>query len=297
MNLLTLQYFNWDPVSSIQIGNFSLHIYSLMFMVAFASGIYLSKRIFASSGENPALVDDLFVYIFIGTLLGARLGEVFFYSWDYYQNHPLEILLPIQENPNSSIFGFKGYEFTGFRGLASHGAFFGISASLLLFYYFKRKELKSNLVWLFDSMSLPVIFGGAFVRIGNFFNSEIIGKPSDLPWAVKFHQQSASYGEIVPRHPSQLYESFSYFALFGLLYLLYKSKFRNQRGFLFGVFVFGLWTIRFLVEFLKEPQGEEEIKTAVFNSGQTLSLPLMFLGASIIMASFVLKNQNLTKKV
>lgn len=280
-----LLYFNWNPITGWDIGPFTLHIYSLMFILAFSIGLYLTTLLFRKSGENTELIDPLFMYFFFGTLIGMRLGEVFFYSWDYFQDHLMEIGLPIRLNPNESFLGISGYEFTGFRGLASHGAFYGITIAMALFYYNNKSKMKGGLLWLYDTLAIPVITGAAFIRIGNFYNSEIIGKPSDLPWAVEFEQQSRGYGAIIPRHPSQLYEFFAYIFLALILYGIYKTK-RSQAnpGFLAGLFTVLLWTIRFFMEFLKESQGEA-LDSWGLNRGQELSLPLIVFGIGLMLYS------------
>ena len=209
----------------------------------------------------------------ISIFLGARLGEVFFYQWGYYQNHLVEIILPIQESPNSSLLGLiDGYEFTGYRGLASHGAAIGVFVGLYLF--IKRYNFK-NFLWIFDRLTIPISIGGAFVRIGNFFNSEILGKYTDSNWGIIFENR----GETLPRHPAQLYESFSYIILFFVLYRLYKFKnIRERQGILSGYFLIGLCFIRFMVEFVKESQGGIESFLPGLSTGQWLSIPFIILG-------------------
>ena len=165
--MLQLLQIRWSPNEVLfQIGSFGLHYYSLMFVIAFSIGYKIVEKYFVREGVSKDYLEPLFVYMVVSTLLGARLGDVFFYSWDYYQNHLLEILLPIRENVNGSILWFiKGYEFTGFRGLASHGAGIGIITGILLFQF--KHKLKSAL-WIFDRLTVVVTLGGVFIRLGNF---------------------------------------------------------------------------------------------------------------------------------
>jgi phosphatidylglycerol:prolipoprotein diacylglycerol transferase len=166
---MTFLKINWAPNEKLfEIGGFGIHIYSLMFIIAFLLGLRLYKKMFIKENVDQKYLEPLFIYMVVSTLLGARLGEVFFYNWDYFQNHLLEILLPIKEKADGS-----GYRFIGFRGLASHGATIGILIGIYLYqsiYKFKP------LIWILDRLTIPVAIGGFFVRTGNFFNSEIVGK-------------------------------------------------------------------------------------------------------------------------
>jgi len=274
--------FNWSPSETLfEIGGFGIHIYSLMFVIAFLLGYRICKKIFLTEGINQKYLEPLFMFMVISTLLGARLGDVIFYSWDYYQNHLIEILLPIRENPSKDImFGIvKGYEFIGFRGLASHGASIGIILGLFLFQ--KKFKIKS-FWWLLDRLTIPISLGAFFVRIGNFFNSEIVGKYTGSNFGVVFENR----GEILPRHPAQLYEAIGYLFLFILLRKLYKTNLREKDGIFLGVFFLVLFGVRFLVEFVKESQGGIEKFLPDLSTGQWLSIPFIFLGIVIIILKF-----------
>ena len=274
--------FNWSPSETLfEIGGFGIHIYSLMFVIAFLLGYRICKKIFLTEGIDQKYLEPLFMFMVISTLLGARLGDVIFYSWDYYQNHLIEILLPIRENPNKGImFGIvKGYEFIGFRGLASHGASIGIILGLFLFQ--KKFKIKS-LFWLLDRLTIPISLGAFFVRIGNFFNSEIVGKYTGSNFGVVFENR----GEILPRHPAQLYEAIGYMFLFILLRKLYKTNLREKEGIFLGVFFLVLFGVRFLVEFVKESQGGIEEFMPNLSTGQWLSIPFIFLGIIIIILRY-----------
>lgn len=256
---------DWAPSETLfKIGSFGIHYYSLMFVIAFGLGYYIMKKIFENEKIPIEYLESLFVYMVVSILLGARLGDVFFYSWDYYQDHLLEILLPIKETPD-------GYSFTGFRGLASHGAVIGVLTGI---YLYKRKFKEKKLIWLLDRMTIPIALGATFVRFGNFFNSEIVGKYTGSNFGVVFLNNR----ETLPRHPAQLYEAFCYLALFFALRLVFKSGRNRKPGQLFGIFFTGMFSIRFLIEFVKESQGGFEEVMPFFTTGQWLSIPLIIIG-------------------
>jgi len=269
----------WNPSIGIDLGFFVVRWYSLMFVTAFLLGFHLMKKMFKNDGVHEDKMDPLFMYTFISMLVGMRLGDVFFYSWDYYQNHLLEIILPFKERAGSTAFFglIEGWEFTGFTGFASHGAAISIVIAL---YFYAKKHLDKPKPWLFilDRMGLMVALAGFFIRMGNFFNSEIYGKETHASFGVIFK----AAGETTPRHPTQLYEAFSYLALFFVIWYLYwKTDKKEKRGFLFGLFFAVLWMLRFVIEFLKEPQVQERGKEWFFsplNTGQVLSIPLVLIG-------------------
>ena len=256
---------DWAPSETLfKIGSFGIHYYSLMFIIAFGVGYYIMKKIFTEEKISLEYLESLFVYMVLSILLGARLGDVFFYSWDYYQNHLLEILLPIRDTPN-------GYTFTGFRGLASHGAVIG---SLIGLYFYKLKFKQKTLLWLLDRVTVPVTIGASFVRLGNFFNSEIVGRYSNSNFGVVFLNR----GEALPRHPAQLYEALGYFILFLIIRKVYKTPYKDKEGYLIGLWFLGMFTIRFIIEFIKESQGGFEEFLPILSTGQWLSIPFVFLG-------------------
>lgn len=293
----------WNPSEGITIAGFTLHFYSLMFVVAFSLGYFIMKKIYERENRSQDELDKLFFYTFIATLLGARLGDVFFYSWDYYQHHLKEILLPFKFEPE--------FEFTGFRGLASHGAAIAIILAMIVY----SRIIKKPLLWILDRVVLPITIGGVFVRFGNFFNSEIYGHIVDksFPFGVKFIREDefwkgknifnitqtndlnqayklietdprfSSVLEAIPfRHPTQLYEAFGYAILFIILFFMYwKTDARNYLGKIFGVFLVFLWTIRFIVEYVKESQGGFESSLGLLSTGQWLSIPFIIVGIYI----------------
>ena len=302
----------WNPNETLfNIGFIQIKYYNLLWITAFALGWFIMKRIFANEKKSIEQLDSLFIYTVLGTMLGARLGHVIFYDWAYYSNHLLENLLPIRESDSGSLlFGLiNGYEFTGFTGLASHGATLGIIVGT---YLYTRKYPEFRMLWIFDRMVIPVAIGCFCVRLGNFFNSEINGKIVDenFIFATKFIRDTddlhpskvlgitqektlnAAYAalennpqfseylaEIPYRHPAQLYEGVCYILIFILLYFLYwKTDKKNKPGYLFGLFFVLLWTVRFFVEFVKKSQGGFEESLGVLSTGQWLSIPFILIG-------------------
>lgn len=267
----------WDPSTGIHIGPINLHYYSLMFIFAFGIGYFLMTKMYTIDGVDTKFVEPFFTWTLIGTIFGARLGHVIFYQPELFKEDFWSVFLPISTK--------GGLKFTGFAGLASHGATLMVIVTTLWYSY---KIIKKNPLWVFDRLGIVVAIGGAFVRMGNFFNSEIIGKPvsGDSPFALLFPQQSSEYGFTVPRYPTQLFEAFGYVCLFVLLWFLYrKTAKKYQQGWLFGLFFLLLWAIRFFVEFLKMPQGDEVISFAGLNTGQVLSIPFMIAGLVIMIYS------------
>ncbi len=287
----------WNPSEGIELGSFTIRFYSLMFVIAFGLGWYIMKQIYDREKVPIDKLDTLFIWTVIATLLGARLGHVFFYDWEYFRNHLSEILLPFKfEN---------GIEFTGFRGLASHGAAIAI---IIATYFYAKNVVKKPMLWVLDRVVIPVASGAIFVRIGNFFNSEIVGKTTDSPFGIKFirdyyspnqavndtkinnvndayhaivtNPQFASLLEKVPaKHPAQLYEAFAYIFVFFILFFLYwKTKTAEKQGLLFGYFLILLWSVRFVVEYVKESQGGIEKDFGLLTTGQWLSIPFILVG-------------------
>jgi len=262
-----LHSITWDPSIGIDLGFLTIRYYSLMFLIAFGSGWYITKKMYEREGLSEKKLDSLFAYVVVGTLLGARLGHVIFYQAELFIEDPLSILLPARFVPE--------FEFTGFQGLASHGATIGIFIAAFLY---SKKILQKHVFWILDRIVVPVSFGAIFVRIGNFLNSEIIGKPTNSDFGVVFVQ----LGEDFARHPAQLYESACYALLFVFLYFLYwKTEIRKKLGLTFGIFFSILWIIRFIVEYAKEPQVAERADW-LFNTGQLLSLPFIVIGFGIV---------------
>ncbi|MBU3012664.1 prolipoprotein diacylglyceryl transferase [Polaribacter vadi] len=264
MNFLAIE---WDPSLGINLGFFTVRWYSLMFVAAFLLGLFLMKKIFVKDEIPAEKLDTLFMYVFISMLVGMRLGDVLFYSWDYYQDHLLEIFLPMKKINGS-------WEFTGYTGFASHGAAIGIPIAL---YFYSKKHLQKPWLFILDRLAIMVALAGFFIRLGNFFNSEIYGKETSSDFGVIFKVA----GETTARHPTQLYEAFSYLALFFVMWFIYwKTDKKQKLGYLFGLFMIVLWSLRFFIEFLKEAQvdGREDWVFNSLNTGQVLSIPLVLIG-------------------
>lgn len=287
----------WNPPAGIDIGFFTIRFYSLMFVIAFGLGWYIMKKIFENENESIEKLDSLFIWTVLATLIGARLGHVFFYDWEYYRNHLLEIVLPFRFTPE--------FEFTGYQGLASHGAAISI---IIAMYYFSTKILKRPLLWILDRIVIAVASGAIFVRFGNFFNSEIVGKETESNFGIQFIRDHFSSSDVVnatqitnikqayqavatdpkftellqqvpSKHPAQLYEAFGYIFVFAILFFLYwKTKIKEKAGFLFGLFLVLLWSVRFVVEYVKESQGGFESSLGLFSTGQWLSIPFILVG-------------------
>lgn len=259
---------HWSGAENIfTIGSFGIRYYSMCWLLAFVVSYILMLQVFKRENKTQDDLDKLTIYIFLGTILGARLGHCLFYEFDYYMQNPLEMLLPFRKINGD-------WKFTGFAGLASHGGAIGILIALYLY----AKKTKTNFTWIADRLILVVPIAGAFIRIGNFFNSEIIGKEADpnLPWAVVFTQE-----DNIPRHPGQLYEAVGYIILFFILWAFYKKNQNPKPGLLFGIFLVCLFGIRFFVEFYKENQETFE-NNMFINMGQLLSVPFILAGIYLI---------------
>jgi len=255
---------NVDP-EIFSIGSLSIRWYGLLFATAFLSGYIVFTRYLKTERLTSEMLDQLLIYVAVGTVIGARLGHCFFYEPEYFLKNPVEILKV-----------WKG-------GLASHGAAIGI---LLALWLYVRKH-KLSFLWLIDRIVIVVALGGAFIRLGNLFNSEIYGLPTDLPWGFEFVRDKlydSNTGEllpVVPRHPTQLYEAISYILIFIVLFIFYRKRHMVVRdGFIFGVFMILLFAARFFIEFVKNDQVAFEAGMK-FNMGQLLSLP--FIVAGIVM--------------
>ena len=258
----------WDPTSDgIAIfGDFKIHYYSLMWMAAFITGWYIMKKIYKNEGQSEEKLDGLFMYSVLGIMIGARLGHVVFYQSELFKEDFLSVFLPFRFS--------GGFEFTGFRGLASHGAAIGMILSM---YIYNKKILKKSVLWILDRVVIASAIGAVFIRVGNFFNSEMIGKPSEegFPLAIIFRQL-----DNIPRHPGQLYEAFGYVFVFLTLFFLYwKTKKSAQTGFLFGLFLVLLMSVRVIVEQFKIAQiDSREDWVLGLNTGQVLSIPFLLIG-------------------
>ena len=256
-----MEYFVWDIDPEIfKMGSFAPRYYGLLFATGFLVGYQIMKNIFLKAGYKEEDLSSLLMHMMLGTIIGARLGHCLFYEPAYYLSNPLEIL-----------FIWKG-------GLASHGGSLGILVSSLLY---KRKHPEQAYMWLADRLALGIAFTAGCIRLGNFFNSEIIGKATDLPWAIVFARIDQQ-----PRHPSMLYESASYFAIFAILMLIYNRKKEEVReGLMLGILIAGAFAARFFIEFTKENQVAFE-SDMFLNMGQLLSIPFVLSGLLLISGKY-----------
>ncbi len=249
----------------------SVRWYGLLFAMAFIVGYFILTWIYKQEGRPKSEVELFTIYVIFGTVIGARLGHCLFYSPEFYLSNPMEIIKI-----------WRG-------GLASHGAAVGIVTAL---YLYAKKVKDVNLIWLLDRVVIVVALGGSFIRLGNLFNSEIIGIPTDVSWAFIFTSVDS-----IPRHPAQLYESIAYLITFLVLLFIYIKKRGNLgKGFYFGLFLIMVFLSRFFIEFVKENQEAFEAGM-ILNMGQLLSIPFIITGIVFIIRSFKQPaNKELNKK-
>lgn len=254
-------FINWNPspeMFTIPGIDWPVRWYGLSWAMAFIGCHFFMNRIYKAEARTDLQLDTLTLYIVIATVLGARIGHCLFYGWEYYLQHPLEILMV-----------WEG-------GLASHGGAIGILIGMWLY----CRKTKESWMWLFDRLVVVVPFASFMIRFGNLMNSEIIGKPTDVPWAFVFHQVDE-----FPRHPTQLYEALFYIVLFVLMYYLWKYKRTTiGKGFMFGLFCAMMFSFRFAMEFLKENQESFEDALPI-NMGQILSIPFVIIGIYMMFRS------------
>lgn len=254
-----LGYIVWD-VNPVLIDSFvQIRYYSLMFAIGFWLGFNIVAKMFKHDGAPENWLFSLLIWVVCATIIGARLGHVFFYEWDYYSQHPEHI--------------WRTWE----GGLASHG---GSIAIIIAVFLYSKFTTKLSPLWTFDRLVIPIALVGALIRIGNLMNSEIYGSPTDLPWGFIFVRGNEWPG--VPVHPTQIYEALCYLALFGVLMWMYWKKHAQRRpGLIFGVFLTWLFGARFLIEFVKNDQVAREA-TMTLNLGQQLSIPFIIIGIGLI---------------
>lgn len=257
------QFITWDVNPDLIDSFITIRWYGLMFAIGFWLGFNIVARMFKHEGAPEKWVGTLLIYVGVATIIGARLGHVFFYQPEYYMAHPWKILA------------------TWEGGLASHGGAIGIIIAVILYSIFTTKR---NPLWTFDRLTVAIALVGCLIRIGNLMNSEIFGHPTDLPWGFKF-VRSAEWQQMyngLACHPTQIYEALTYLALFGLMMWMYWKKNAGERqGLLFGVFLIGTFGSRFFVEFIKNDQVPFEADM-VLNMGQLLSIPFVILGVILI---------------
>lgn len=254
-----MEHFVWnvDPIL-FTLGPLTIHWYGALFASSIFAGLYYMKWIYQRENQNVESLDNLLVYVVIGIIVGARLAHCFFYDPDYYFSHPLKIIA-IWEG-----------------GLASHGG--GLGAIIGTYLYARKNPF--SFIWLLDRLAIATALFGIFVRSANFINAEILGKPTDVPWAIVFQRI-----DNVARHPAQLYEALAYAVIFITLTLIYRFTHAKERqGMLLGIFLIMTFTARFIIEFFKQQQAAYTIETSI-NTGQMLSIPFFFVGVFLVFRS------------
>jgi prolipoprotein diacylglyceryl transferase len=252
INLISFIHWNVDP-EIFQLGPFSVRWYGFLFASGFLLGYYIAEKMLKSENVSQKWIDSLFFYIIIATIVGARLGHVFFYGWDYYSQHPAEIFM------------------VWHGGLASHGGTLGILIALIIH---SKLITKRSVLWTLDRVVVPTALVAAFIRLGNLMNSEIYGIQTSLPWGFIFERN----GETVAKHPTQIYEALAYILTFVvLMYMYWKTRAKYREGLIFGLFFTAIFGARFLIEFIKEDQEAFEAGMAL-NMGQWLSVPFVLGG-------------------
>ncbi|MDG2433030.1 prolipoprotein diacylglyceryl transferase [Flavobacterium sp.] len=276
---MTALYINWDFNDQIiSIFGFPLKYYGLLFASGLLLCMYFLKGIFKAEKLSSEAHEALFMYGIIGIFVGARLGHCFFYDFDYYSQHLLEIILPIQKTANGS------YHFIGYAGLASHGGTLGLLLALYL--YAKKYQIKYMMI--LDLIAVVAPLGATFIRLANLMNSEMIGNPTSMPWAFVFSRIDNE-----PRHPAQLYEALAYLMIFITIFAIYRSKkIKIGKGFYFGFTITLIFVMRILIEFVKINQVEFE-NGMLLNMGQILSIPFIIIGVYFITKSIQTKKNPL----
>lgn len=267
MDLMIVGAITWDFDPEIfSIGSHGVRWYGLMIGLALFAGYLIFKRFLRGDKLTPEMLDSLLYHVAIFAIVGARLGHCLFYEPEYYLNNPLEILKV-----------WKG-------GLASHGWAIGLLLALWVYY----RKTRIPFLWLMDRVVIVVALASAFIRMGNFFNSEIYGLPTDLPWGVIFVRDAlydSATGAVlpaVPRHPTQLYEALSYLLIFVVSFVFYRKRHMVVRdGFMFASFMIAMFCARFLIEFVKNDQVAFEAGLKL-NMGQLLSLPFILAGIALL---------------
>ncbi|MPQ49218.1 prolipoprotein diacylglyceryl transferase [Marinifilum sp. N1E240] len=269
---MILNYINWNPEPEIvNLFGISIRYYGLLFVTGIFLCISILGWIFKRENIPDANLEKLSIYGIVGILAGARLGHCLFYEPAYYFSNPLEMILPIK------FLNEGGIKFTGYQGLASHGGALGLIVALIIY----SKKTKHAILDTIDLIAVVAALGGAFIRLANLMNSEIIGMPTTKPWGFVFQRV-----DLIPRHPAQLYEALSYFLIFAISFWLYKTKREHlKNGFFFGLCLLLIFTARFFIEFLKERQVDFEANMQL-DMGQLLSIPYILVGLGFILYAF-----------
>ena len=267
---MELLYIHWNPDPILfSVGGIAIRWYSIFWIIAIWAGSQVVYKMYKLRGLPLDTFQTLFMYSFLGIFIGARLGHCLFYEPGYYLSHPLEIVLPVQFLPDG------GWRFTGYAGLASHGGTLGLIIALALF----CRKTKIHYLDILDMMGIAAPLVAGFIRLANLMNSEIIGMPTDVPWAFVFERE-----DMLPRHPAQLYEALAYFLFFAVMVVVARSRRdRCGRGFYFGLCITLIFL--FFIEFLKERQVDFEYLLPI-DMGQILSIPFVVLGLYFVIAKW-----------
>lgn len=273
-------FIDWQPSAELfQIGSYSIRWYALMWAAGLISGYFIVRHLYQQQRIPQEKFDPLFLYCFFGILIGARLGHCIFYEPERFLTSTqgiIEMLLPIRIQPDGS------WAFHGYAGLASHGGAIGAFIAMLIY----SRQCGVKFLTVLDNVCLATPLTAACIRIGNLMNSEIVGKQTDVPWAFIFHTRDAMVdGQLVPRHPAQLYEALAYIAIFIIAFIIYNVNRKKQEpsaitagsGFYFGLCLALIFLFRFFIEFLKKEQVDFE-RYMTFDMGQLLSLPFIIVG-------------------
>lgn len=279
--LLTIQtlYIHWNPSEvMLRIGGFELRWYSMCWLVGLTVGYLLMRRLYRQQKLGMEKFEPLFIYVFLGILVGARLGHCLFYEPQYFLSawdHMVEMIIPVRHLDDGQ------WKFVGYQGLASHGGVAGLLAALWLY----CRRMKMNGWVVLDNFGICAPITSCFIRLGNLMNSEIIGKPTDMPWAFIFERV-----DMQPRHPGQLYEAIAYLVFFIIILYVYRKNPRKVgTGLFFGLCLTLIFTFRFIIEYTKEIQEAFEAGLPM-DMGQILSLPLIAIGVWSIVRSRKQKN-------
>ena len=257
-------FITWNPdVIALDLGFFAIRWYSLFWAIGLISVYLLMHRLYRQQKIREEQFEPMFMYCFLGILIGARLGHCLFYEPGYYLSHPIEMVLPIRNVPG------QGWTFTGYEGLASHGGTLGLMIALWLY----AKHVGLKFLNVLDNVAIVTPICACAIRLGNLMNSEIIGRPTDMPWAFIFERVDS-----LPRHPGQLYEAICYAIFFGIHWFFYRRYPQKVgSGFFFGLCLFLIFTSRIFIEYTKENQEAFE-EGMLLNMGQLLSIPFVILG-------------------
>jgi len=257
-------FIHWNPdIVALDLGFVVIRWYSLCWAIGLVAVYLLMHKLYQQQKIAEEKFDPMFMYCFLGILIGARLGHCLFYEPGYYLSHPLEMLLPVRNIPG------KGWTFTGYEGLASHGGTLGLMIALWLY----AKHVKLRFLHVLDNVAIVTPICACAIRLGNLMNSEIIGRPTDVPWAFIFERV-----DMLPRHPGQLYEAICYAIFFGIHWFFYRRYPQKVgTGFFFGLCLFLIFTSRIFIEYTKENQEAFE-DGMLLNMGQLLSIPFVVLG-------------------